>query len=633
MPTWQRTNKPRVQTTPAQVSGQSGNQLGGNTTRPSTTMPFTRPAGITKAANVNDDGAVVGARLPQDQSHSDHAHVRPVQRPVQSRKTVSSRDELPRPQFERLFGEEDGRNRIAEGVRSAACGLIHADGSVTVLITPDHQHILPTFIAQIEDKGFKAAATVLATSDFIFGLYTAAGTESAKRASNAVVSTAESTKVLHDVIAKAMAMGASDIHIHVLQDARPPTSKVTFRIHGEFLLQPDLLTNPHTAHNICRAAYSGDSADSASRSDTSFKTTSGLYATLQVPSLRNVRLRMQTMPHVLGYGMNLRILSYDGLLDRYKNLQDMGFSEEHERDIVDAFSTEKGGLILFIAGTGEGKTTTVMTAVPMDRKFETRNWVSIEDPVEIINPKLFQSPVKRKTGDKDDDSEHQAAITNSLRFDPDGILAGEIRDAITVKMAERAAMTGHITAATLHGNDVFGAFNRLIDLGARKINLLDGVARVFCHQKLVQTLCPECSKPAVASEDLNVKTFIRELVETYHVDPSRVQLRGTGCSSCYPAGHRLAGIKGRTIVAETVRFNRLIIEALRESEDTDAARRAWRSQRVAEYHEKGTLGKTLGEHALYKLLKGEISPDTYIGVADTFDTHSPLPMERMRNAA
>jgi type II secretory ATPase GspE/PulE/Tfp pilus assembly ATPase PilB-like protein len=485
----------------------------------------------------------------------------------------------------------------------------------------------------IEESGYKAAETVLATSDFIFGLYTASGNETAKRASSAAISPAESQKVLHDVIAKAMKMGASDIHIHVLSDARPPVSKVSFRIHGEYLLQPDLLTNPHTAHHICRAAFTGDSADSASRSDTSFKTNSGLYATLQIQQLRNVRLRMQTMPHVLGFGMNLRILSYDGLLDRYKNLQDMGFSEEHERDIVDAFSIEKGGLILFIAGTGEGKTTTVMTAVPMDRKFETRNWVSIEDPVEIINPKLFQSPVKRKTGDKDDDSEHQAAITNSLRFDPDGILAGEIRDEITVKMAERAAMTGHITAATLHGNDVFGAFNRLIDLGARKINLLDGVARVFCHQKLVQTLCPGCSTPAIQSEDLIVKTFIRELVQTYRVDPSKVALRGCGCEKCYPVGHRLAGIKGRTIVAETVRFNRAIIEALRSSDDTDEARRVWRSQRVAEYHEKGTLGKTLGEHALYKLLTGEISPDTYLGVADSFDTHNPIPMERMRSAA
>jgi general secretion pathway protein E len=629
MPTWQRSNKPRA----LQPDGPSA---------PSDVTSGAQPYSLTTALNRPNSESKGKSESGASNNYAESSggpkvvrqfQPRVVAQKVATNRVVGSREELPRPQFERLFGEEDGRIKIAEGVRSAACGLIHVDGSVTVLITPDHQHILPAFLAQIEEKAFKPSDIVLATSDFILGLYTASGNENLKRSANVTASTAESQKVLHDVIAKAMNSGASDIHIHVLQDARPPVSKVSFRIHGEYLLQEGLLTNPLMAHNICRAAYTGDSADSASRSDTSFKTNAGLYATLQVPAVKNARLRLQTMPHVLGYGMNLRILSYDGLLERYTDLVAMGFSEEHQREIVDAFGTEKGGLILFIAGTGEGKTTTVMTAIPMEKKFDTRNWVSIEDPVEIINPKLFQSPVKRKTGDTSDDSEHQAAITNSLRFDPDGIVAGEIRDGITMKMAERAAMTGHITAATLHGNDVFSAFNRLIDLGARKINLLDGVARVFCHQKLVQTICPHCSTLATESTDLSVRNFLKELVQTYAVDPGKVRLRGQGCEHCYPIGSRLAGIKGRTVVAETVRFNRLIVQALRSSEDTESARLAWRSQRVAEYHEEGTLGKTLGEHALYKLLHGEISPETYIGVADTFDTHSPIPMPRARSAA
>lgn len=627
MPTWQRP-KPR-----------SGDRAPGELPAKAAPTPVPTPAQVLTRPHLVDKAPTVGAASGSHMASArDLKVVRPTSThaPVQnatSNRVVGSREELSRPDFERLFGEEDGRIKVSEGIRTAACGLIHADGSVTVLITPDHQHILSAFVGQIKDKGFQPAEILFATSDFIFGLYTAAGNENAKRSANANTTVADSQKVLHDLVRKAMEASASDIHIHVLPDARPPVSKVSFRIHGEFLLQEGLLNNHLMAHNICRAAYTGDSADSASRSDTSFKTTAGMYATLQIPAVKNARLRMQTMPHVLGYGMNLRILSYDGLLERYTDLVSMGFSEEHQKEIVDAFGTEKGGLILFIAGTGEGKTTTVMTAIPMESKFATRNWVSIEDPVEIINPAIFQSPVKRKTGDKSDDSEHQAAITNSLRFDPDGIVAGEIRDEITVKMTERAAMTGHITAATLHGNDVFAAFNRLIDLGARKINLLDGVARVFCHQKLVQTICPHCSTPASASKEMTVRNFITELVQTYDVDASKVRIRGVGCEHCYPPGSMLAGIKGRTVVAETVRFNRAIVQALRTSDDTEAARIAWRQQRVAEYHEPGTLGKTLGEHALYKLLHGQISPDTYIGVADSFDSHSPMPIQRARKAA
>lgn len=546
-------------------------------------------------------------------------------------KVITNKDELPK--FERVFGVENGKFIFREGVRSGAAGLVHIDGTATILIATDHTHILEAFRVHLINGGVKPGTVMYAESDFIFALYTnsTALVEKRQQLSNNA-SPAESQKVLNSIVQKAMDLNASDIHIHVLDKAKPAVSSVKFRIHGEFLLQKDLLTDPHTAHAICRAAYTGDSTDTASRSDTTFKTSDGLYATLQIPAIKNVRLRLQTMPHVLGYGMNLRVLSYEGLLDRYPNLVSMGFSTEHEKEIIDAFGTERGGLILFIAGTGEGKTTTVMTAIPMERKFESRNWISIEDPVEIINPKIFQSPVKRQTGMKADDSEHQAAMANSLRFDPDGIVAGEIRDEITVKMAERAAMTGHVTAATLHGNDVFGAFNRMIDLGARKINLLDGVARLFCHQKLVQTICQHCSTRAVESTNLTVKTFIQELVLTYGVDPSKVRLRGCGCEHCYPPGHALAGIGGRTVVGEVVRFNRQIYDALRKSDDTEDARHVWRLQRVSEYHEEGTLGKTLGEHALYKLLKGEIEPSVYIGVADSFDTHIPIPIQRSRRA-
>lgn len=544
-----------------------------------------------------------------------------------STKVVTSKEDLP--PYVKVYGVDS--NSLNEAMRSGVAGLIHADSSATVLIAPDFKHLLDAFVALLSKEGHRTNEIIPASSDFIFALYQK-GTLAAERRQRYQdnANPAEGQKVLHGICERAMEMGASDVHIHVLLEARPPVSKVFFRVHGAFLPQPDLLTDPHTANSICRAAYTGESVDTASRSSTGFKTNTGMYATLQIEAVKNMRLRLQTMPHVLGYGMNLRILSYDGLTARYKDLCSMGFSLEQQREIVDAFGTERGGLILFIAGTGEGKTTTVMTAIPMERKFDERNWISIEDPVEIINPKIFQSPVKRETGDTHDNKEHVAAMANSLRFDPDGISAGELRDAITTSMAESAAMTGHVTVGTLHGNDAFGAFNRLIDLGARKINLLDGVARLFCHQKLVQTLCPHCSTLAVNSTDRTTQLFLKELVRTYEVDASKVRLRGCGCDKCYPPGSKLAGVSGRTVVAEVVRFTRPIVDALRASEDTEPARRVWRSQRVAEYHEEGTLGKTLGEHALYKLLKGEIDPETYIGVADDFDTHSPMPITRNR---
>ena len=55
-----------------------------------------------------------------------------------------------------------------------------------------------------------------------------------------------------------------------------------------------------------------------------------------------------------------------------------------------------------------------------------------------------------------------------LRQDPDIISISEIRDQETASLAVRAAMTGRMVLTTLHTNDIFGIFDRLLDLGVSK---------------------------------------------------------------------------------------------------------------------------------------------------------------------
>ncbi len=537
---------------------------------------------------------------------------------------VTRMDQLPA--FERIFGTGPKDPNFNDASRSGAAGLVHSDGTVTLLIARNHEHLVSQYGDLLKRSGLQLRDPVRpSTSDFILALFQQTSSAADRRSQyDSASDPAEANKVLIVILEEAMRQGASDVDIHVLDLDTPPQANTYFRVHGKLIKQEGVLTNPSVASAVLRAAYTGDFADAKSRSHTSFTTVEGMYATLQIPQLKNVRLRFQSNPHILGHGVNLRILSYDGLQTRFANLQAMGFSAEHERDIIDAFSGERGGLILFIAGTGEGKTSTVMTAIPEDRNFDHRKWISIEDPVEIVNRKIFQIPIQRKTGVATDVAGYIAAMSNTLRFDPDGINAGEIRDEISATLAERAAMTGHITTATLHGTEPFTAFHRLIDLGARKVNLLDGVARLFCHQKLIQTICPHCSPKAVDSKNQDDRVFLRQLHDLYGVEVVNVRVQGKGCDRCYPVGNPLAGIKGRTVVAEVVRFTSDIVDALRSSDDTEPARQAWRSLRVAEYNEPGTLGKTIGEHALYKLLKGEVSPETYLGIAGQFDTHRPM---------
>lgn len=538
-------------------------------------------------------------------------------------------DKAALPVFQTVFGVAKGHISLNDNLRTSVCGLLSSDGAAVILYSTDGHALLGTFEEMLKDNGIKTRDRILASADLILTIYTdALGSSARKREYDESSNPDANNKLFANLISKALTMGASDIHVHVLDEARPPVSRVYFRVDGSMLLQEAELINPSIAHNVMRAAYTGISADAKSRSDTSFKTGKGIYSTIQLPSVQNVRLRMQTRPHVNGYGANFRVLSHDGLTKKLKTLKAMGFSDEHTLEIVDAFSSHKGGLILFIAGTGEGKTTTLMTAIPLDRNFNSRFWVSIEDPVEIIDNRLFQSPVRRDTSNSDDTSEHEAAMADTLRFDPDGINAGEIRDPITARLAERAAMTGHITAATLHGTDPFAAFNRLMDLGMRKENLLDGVARLFCHQRLIQTICKECSTLAVKSEVDFHKTFLNDLARTYSLQPEimkNIRVQGPGCEKCRPSGP-LAGVSGRTVVAEVVMFTPPIVDALREEDGIRKARDIWRSQRVAEYHEEGTLGKPLAEHALYKLLKGKISPETFEAITDKLAYHRPMPI-------
>lgn len=533
------------------------------------------------------------------------------------------------PAFQTVFGVAKGHIALNDNLRTSVCGLLTNDGCAAVLYSADGLAVLETFERMLKDEGIRPKSRILASSDLILTVYNEAlGSSARKREYDDSANPDASNKLFANLISKALAMGASDVHVHVLDEAKPPVSKVYFRVDGAMLLQEEELKNPSIAHNVIRAAYTGVSADAKSRSDTSFKTGKGIYSTIQLPSVQNVRLRMQTRPHVNGYGANFRVLSHDGLKKKLKTLKAMGFSEEHIVEIVDAISSHKGGLILFIAGTGEGKTTSLMTAIPLDRQFDLRFWVSIEDPVEIIDNRIFQSPVRRDTSNSEDTSEHEAAMADTLRFDPDGINGGEVRDPITARLVERAAMTGHVTAATLHGEDPFAAFNRLIDLGMRKVNLLDGVARLFFHQRLIQTICTECSTPAAKSEDAFHQTFLIDLANKYSLQQEvmkHIRVKGKGCDKCRPSGP-LAGISGRTMVGEAVTFTPPIIEALRNEEGTQKARDVWRSQRVAEYHEEGTLGKPLAEHALYKLLKGKIAPETFLEITDKLVFHNPMPM-------
>ena len=136
--------------------------------------------------------------------------------------------------------------------------------------------------------------------------------------------------------------------------------------------------------------------------------------------------------------------------------------------------------------TGSGKTTTLYAA--LDRLNDaSRSIATIEDPVEYQLPgRQPDARCTRKIG-----LTFARGLRTILRYDPDVILVGEIRDEETAQIAIQAALTGHLVLTTLHTNDAAGAIARLRNLGVDP-DLLPSAINCIVSQRLARRLCIHC---------------------------------------------------------------------------------------------------------------------------------------------
>ena len=121
----------------------------------------------------------------------------------------------------------------------------------------------------------------------------------------------------------------------------------------------------------------------------------------------------------------------------------------------------KRGLVIFVGGTGTGKTTSLAALVDHRNKNSHGHIITIEDPIEFIHGHKGCIVTQREVGVDTDTWE--AALKNTLRQAPDVILMGEIRDRDTMDYAVAFAETGHLCLATLHANSTNQAIDRIIN--------------------------------------------------------------------------------------------------------------------------------------------------------------------------
>jgi type IV pilus assembly protein PilB len=259
---------------------------------------------------------------------------------------------------------------------------------------------------------------------------------------------------------------------------------------------------------------------------------------------KQVDLRVATLPTVYGEKIVMRILDKSTALLK---LSDLGFLEQNFERFQQSYR-KPYGTILVTGPTGSGKSTTLYATLNILNE-ETKNIVTVEDPVEYRLPGINQVQVHNKAG-----LTFAGALRSILRQDPDIVLVGEIRDRETATIAIEAALTGHLVLSTLHTNDAATTPTRLIEMGVEPF-LVASALDCIVAQRLARRLCDKC-KQAYRPDMAELQSMGWELEGEAEMPEL---FRPVGCSTCGKTGYR-----GRFAVHEvltvTEDIERLIVE-------------------------------------------------------------------------
>ena len=189
------------------------------------------------------------------------------------------------------------------------------------------------------------------------------------------------------------------------------------------------------------------------------------------------------------------------------NADDLGLPQILKDKIM-----EKRGLILFVGGTGSGKSTSLAALIDHRNSHSSGHIITIEDPIEYVHPHKKCLVNQREVGV--DTCSYEDALKNTLRQAPDVILIGEIRSQETMEHALAFAETGHLCLSTLHANNANQALDRIINFfpEERRNQLLLDLSlnlQAFVSQRLVPTVD---GKRTAAIEILLGTQLVKDLI-------------------------------------------------------------------------------------------------------------------------
>jgi len=388
-------------------------------------------------------------------------------------------------------------------------------------------------------------------------------------------STAPIIRIVNMLLKRAIAEGASDVHIEPQRE----NVRIRYRIDGDLR---EVMTPPKHVHGplISRMKIMAD-MDIAER---------------RVPQDGRVGVRMDgrvfdlrvsTIPTANGEKCVFRILDQQSVMI---GLEKLGFFPEIQAQL-ERLIVQPNGILLSTGPTGHGKTTTQYSVLNKINTIE-KNIITIEDPVEYQLSGISQVPVNRKAG-----LTFANALRSFLRQDPDIIMVGEIRDLETADIAIEASLTGHLVLSTLHTNDSPSAVTRLVDMGVEPFLISASVIGVLA-QRLVRKVCTNCRQEYSPPRDL-LLGFNWD--PDNPPDPSHKFTHGVGCEIC-----GFTGYKGRMGIFELMEMNgelaELIVRRAPLAEIDEAARSAGMKKLREDGWAKVLNGSTTAEELVRKVM-------------------------------
>jgi type II secretory ATPase GspE/PulE/Tfp pilus assembly ATPase PilB-like protein len=393
-------------------------------------------------------------------------------------------------------------------------------------------------------------------------------------------------KSLARIISEASQLGASDVHIRVLESH----TEVKVRVNGRMR---ELGNEPASdGQEMIRAAFAVSTGQGASGTDSTFQQGAMFQKSGLLPD--NVEmLRLQYTPTSDQRGALVMRLKYVGK-NTDTDVDSLGYSQQQSIDLKN-MRLKTNGMYIFAGKVSSGKTTTLqrcLNAMYLDKKKEISIYAA-EDPKELELLGAIQAQI---TAGQSANDAFKMAMKAALRSDPNVIVLGEIRSEELTSMAVEAAKTGHALWSTVHAGSALGILNRLINLGADREDLKDPrTVGGLIYQRLIGVLCQNCkiSLPTAVKSDQVEEDLALRLVKLTAQNPHEIFCRGPGCSSCF------MGLSGRTVVAETIRPDARLLETYMDSSRIEAER-YWIKPKA----EGGLGGAPVMHHALVKVGAG-----------------------------